>query len=248
MRTILINTAQNVVIEYELASLRDRFLALFIDLALVVVAYLLLSILLRAAFEDFFERSGFFYSVLMGLLPLLLFLFYILFSEILYDGQSIGKRALNIKVVRIDGEQPSLSDYMIRAVFQMVDLVFSLGTVGALFISSTLHRQRLGDLASNTTVIRMQNSMRVRLRDLLNIDTLDSYQPSFPKVRQFTDEDMLLIKKVLGRYYKFRNPAHQQALQQMADKAAEELELPEAPGNQEQFLKTLIKDYIVLTR
>lgn len=248
MQTIEINTAQNVVIEYELASLRDRFLSLFIDGAIVIMSYLLLVFLLATVFGDFFDETGFFFFLLIGLLPTILFISYQLISEVLTDGQSIGKKALGIKVVRVDGEQPHLSDYLLRAFFHFADTLLSFGVVGALLISSTGSRQRLGDLTANTTVIRLRYNNQVSLSDILRINTLENYQPQYLGVRRFTEEDMLLIKRILARYSRFRNEAHEAVVQELVEKVARQLELPEAPRDKVGFLKTLIRDYIVLTR
>ncbi|MEM9919883.1 MAG: RDD family protein [Bacteroidota bacterium] len=248
MRTIDITTTQNVTIEYELASLRDRIFAYIIDALIVGVIYLVLLLTIINALQDIVYGSSLNVAFLNQFLPLGLFIFYQLFSEILADGQSWGKKALGIKVVRLDGKEPGLSDFLLRAIFHMVDTVASMGIVAAMLISSSSKHQRLGDMTANTTVIKVKFSLRFRLEDILKINSLEDYEPSYPEVRQLREKDMLLIKTIISRYRKYRNPAHQKVVNELVDKLVKQMELTEPPANKIDFLKTLIRDYIVLTR
>ena len=110
-----------------------------------------------------------FLGVMAGVGPLAAFILYQLASEILANGQSWGKKALRIRVVRLDGQEPSLSDYLLRAVFYLLDAFLSFGAIGAIFVTSSVKNQRLGDMTANTTVIRTEGSMQVSLDNILNI-------------------------------------------------------------------------------
>ena len=248
MRTIDIRTTQNVTIEYELASLRERFLAFLIDGLVVAVVCLVISYILANTLEATFSESGLAINALAFLFPIGTFIFYQLLSEVIADGQSLGKRALGIKVVRLDGKEPSLSDFLLRAVFHLVDTISSLGIVAALLVSSSEKSQRLGDLTANTTVIRVKFNPLFRLEDILKIHSLEDYEPSFPQVKKLSEQDMLLIKNIIARYRKYHNPAHQEVVNELVDKLQQQLEITEKPLDKINFLKTLIRDYIVLTR
>ena len=188
-------------------------------------------------------------GVLGGLLPFLAIISYYFFSELFMDGQTLGKKALNIKVVRIDGKQPSVSDYLLRAIFQIIDTVFSFGVLSALMISTSHKRQRLGDMTANTTVIRTRTNTEFRLSDILRINSLDNYQPTYPEVKKLSDDDMLLIKSILRRQSLHPNDAHSFAVSELIKKITGILGIQRPqPGQELIFLKTLLKDYIVLTR
>jgi uncharacterized RDD family membrane protein YckC len=245
MASIEIQTTQNVTIEYELATLRDRFFAFFIDLLIFYGIYIFLWFFLMAVLGDAITGWG---GHFLGLMQLVGLLAYHLLSEVFANGQSWGKKAMNIKVVRLDGREPGLGDYLLRSVFLLVDFVFSLGVLGAILIGSTFKSQRMGDLAANTTVIRMKNQLHFRLHDILKINTLDNYEPQYPAVRQLSEADMLLIKNLLAHYQTWRNAAHAEAVSDAALKICRELNIEQPPRNKIEFLKTLIRDYIVLTR
>ena len=246
MKTIDIRTTQNVTIEYELATLRERILAFFIDVVIVYVTCAILFFTLDQGFRDTFlniQNYGLQFVVIFSI-----FVFYQLFSEIIADGQSWGKKAVGIKVVRLDGQEPGLSEYLLRSVFYIIDVLFSFGVVANLLISSSAKSQRLGDMTANTTVIRVRFNLRFRLEDILKINTIEDYEPQFPEVRKLSEQDMLLIKSIITRSRLYRNKAHQDVVSDLMVRLKEELNLDKMPQNKIEFLKTLIRDYIVLTR
>ncbi|MEM9990156.1 MAG: RDD family protein [Bacteroidota bacterium] len=247
MQNIDLRTTQNVAINYELASLRERVLAFCIDMLIVLVTYVILALSIFGAFSDWLT-SGMFWSVLGGLGPFAAFILYSLVSEIAANGQSWGKKALGLRVVRIDGRTPSWSDYLLRAVFYLLDGFLSLGAIGMVFITSTTKNQRLGDISANTTVIQTKNRTTISLQNLLKIDSIEAYKPSYPQVRQLQEKDMLFIKSALERIQAHPSVAHQLALSELVQHLVQLLDLSSTPDNPEDFLKTLIRDYIVLTR
>ncbi len=248
MQTIDIRTTQNVTIEYELATLRERMLAFFIDFLIIIAIYLVLLFMLLGAFGGAIIESPMLGYFVYGLLPIVGFMAYQFLSESLANGQSWGKRAMGIKVVRVDGLQPGLSDYFLRAVFLLVECILSMGVLAALLISSSPKNQRLGDMTANTAVIRTRSNSRFQLQDILKISSIETYIPQYPEVRRLSEQDMLLIKHLISRQRQYNNPAHQKAVQEAAERLSAVLELREVPRNKIEFLKTLIRDYIVLTR
>ena len=248
MRTIDIRTTQNVTIEYELASLRDRFFAFFIDCLIVGTGYFLFFRIIIMSVMDIVLESSLSVNLVVYFLPIACFVTYQLVSEILADGQSWGKRAMGIKVVRLDGKEPGLSDYLLRAIFHLIDTFSSFGIIAALLISSSNKSQRLGDLTANTAVIRIKFNLRFQLEDILKINSLEDYEPTYPEVRQLSEQDMLLIKTIISRYRRYRNRAHQDIVNDLVDNLSNQLGIGEPPRDKIAFLKTLIRDYIVLTR
>jgi uncharacterized RDD family membrane protein YckC len=245
-RAIDIRTAQNVTIEYELAPLRERMLALLLDYAIISVAYLVLLQLLLLVLPNFTDNG---WIKAFVVFPYLLFFLYNILFEIWNNGQTPGKRAMNIKVVRLDGKDPEWSDVVLRALLHLVDTIFSLGIIGALLIKTTNKHQRLGDIAANTTVIRLFSArFQFQLQDILNISSLGNYVPQFPQVRDLNERDMIFVKNVLERHQDHPNAAHEVVVEDLVTRLTGLLEVRERPVNDVEFLKTLLRDYIVLTR
>lgn len=258
-KSIDITTTQNVTIEYELAPLRERIIGWLLDALIVMVAWFVIFQVLRAIFEllrsispsmqdeDPFENIG--WGMFIVMLPFLLFFFYNILFEILNVGQTPGKKAMSIKVVRLDGKDPEWSDVLLRAVLHLVDSIFSFGVIGAMLIKTTTKSQRLGDMAANTTVIKIQGSrFNFRLQDILNISSLDNYQPVFPQVRRLHERDMIFIKTAILRFQRYPNRAHEEVVEDLVTHLMPLLDIQVRPLNRVEFLKTLLRDYIVLTR
>jgi len=238
MKTIEINTAQNVTIQYELASFGNRAAAFFIDL---IVLFGLISCL-----NIFFLQLGL-STVFMYLILLPVMLFYTLCSEILLDGQTIGKKAMGIKVVKLNGDPATAFDYLIRWAFRFLDIWVSAGSIAAMLISSSTYNQRLGCLLSGTTVIKKSSTRTFTLKDILSIQSIQNHIPSFPTVVQLSEQDMLFVKKVLERNKRYKNESHRELLEKLADKIADIIGV-NVQRDKEKFLKTILADYIVLTR
>lgn len=247
MSSIDIQTTQNVTITYELASLRDRFVAALIDLGIIILINIGIIYLAYLVVGELFGEDG---SLLMivQFIPIVTYMGYHLISEITANGQSWGKKALGLKVIRLDGEEAGLSDYLLRAVFHIIDTIFSAGIVAILGVSSSQHKQRLGDMTANTTVIKLNASDRVGLADVLKISTTKDYEPVYQDIKHFNERDILLVKSALTRYKQYPNQAHKTAIIMMANRFSELLELAETPKNKIHFLETILKDYVVLTR
>ena len=245
MQTIEIKTTQNVTIEYELASLWERGLATFIDLFIISMACILIPLAISTIGSLELESIQLvFVYCFVGF-----FFGYFFLMESMMGGQTLGKRIMNIRVVRLDGEIPTVNDYLLRAVFQYIDTVLSGGVLAAMLISSTTRQQRLGDMTAGTTVIRKRNNLRMHLKNILSIDTLDNYEPVYPQVKALNEQDMLTIKQVISRLRKYPNDAHWEIVEALAGNLREHLDIHEAKQTDDlEFLRTLLRDYIVLTR
>jgi uncharacterized RDD family membrane protein YckC len=247
MKSIDIRTTQNVTISYELAEVRERLIAFVLDTLFKSVAGLILWWMAMLLFQDSIYSDDLLeYFSYVVLLPL--YSFYTLFFEVIWHGQTPGKKIMKIKVIKLDGKQPEFYDYLIRWTFRILDIILSLGVIAVLLIVSSDYAQRLGDLTSNSTVVRIHNKVNITLADILRINTRQNYDPSYPGIANFPEEDILIIKQTIERYQRYRNEAHKNAVIALCETLAQKLEIQDVGSDKIRFLKTLIKDYIVLTR
>jgi uncharacterized RDD family membrane protein YckC len=243
MRSIELQTTQNVRINYELALLRDRVIAFVIDFLAIGTSVLLMSIFTFGVLVQFGLELYF------GMLVMAPFVtFYTLYMEWLTKGQTLGKMAMRIQVVRVDGKPMVFTDYLLRWVFRLLDVWFSGGAIAVVMISSSTRSQRLGDLVSNTTVVRTRPRMDIQLRDILKIGTAVDYTLTYPGIKRFREQDMITLKQTVERYLLYKNAAHAEALHLACKRVCDLLGIPEVPEDEVGFLRTVIKDYIVLTR
>jgi len=183
-----VRTTQNVFIHYPVASVGDRIGAYLLDL-IIRIAYALGLFLLLI---DLNINIAWVWIVLLGAPSLL----YHLFFEIFMDGQSPGKRALNIKVMRLDGTPATVGDYILRWIFSFVDYYIFSGLVAVLTIIIGQRGQRLGDLAAGTTVIKLVNETEVK-SEYIFVQQEPDYKPIFPQVLELNEQDIELIRQAL---------------------------------------------------
>ncbi|MCB0785094.1 MAG: RDD family protein, partial [Flavobacteriales bacterium] len=125
MEHVRIETAQNVVVDHEVAPLGDRIVAYLLD-TLVLVAWVILMFMLMAMIEP--DDDGVLFLVMMAMI-IFPFLFYHLVMELSLNGQSIGKRVRKIKVSRMAGGRPSFGQYLLRWVLRHIDSFYYIGLV-----------------------------------------------------------------------------------------------------------------------
>ncbi len=142
-------TPERIVIAHPLAGPSRRFMAYLIDQVLLIV--LLLLALLISLFVTMGSQSA------MG--PFLLAYFvltwgYGAFCEGLFNGQTVGKRAMAIRVVSERGVPISGAQAVLRNLVGSVDGLFPFFYQTALASMILSPRfQRLGDLAAGTMVV-----------------------------------------------------------------------------------------------
>jgi uncharacterized RDD family membrane protein YckC len=246
MKTVDVSTSHNISIDCEAATVFNRDLALFVDLLVMFGYWLIMTLFLVSfGFSSIFSDMM---TVAMCILVLLPIMFYSLLSEFLMKGQIIGKLATGIQVVNLNGENASLNDYTLRWTFRIIDFWFSVGAIGALFVSTTEKGQRLGDILSQTAVVRNKPEQIYTISDVLGIDNRMKHSPTYSNAAVFTDEDLILIKNALNRVKKFLKEPHKLLIRDLATRTAETLKLDQVPEKKVTFLQTLLQDYILLTR
>ncbi len=242
MDTIRISTAQNVDIDYEIAGLGERIAARCIDLAGFAILAVITLVVMGAAQM---AMSGI-AAIIIFFIFLAIFVFYDLVCEITMDGQTFGKKALKIKVISIDGTQPTLGQYIFRWLFRMIDFGFPFGwgVVALVSVAVTKNHQRLGDLLAKTTLIKTKP--RTELTNLaFSFSLPEEYEPHFKEVLHLNDRDIELVHEVLTSYYQTGNA---DLIYAMAAKTKAHILVNIPAGmNELQFLETVLKDYNHLT-
>lgn len=164
------------------------------------------------------------------------------------NGQTPGKRSMNIRVVKLNGKEPVFMDYFIRWSLRFVEIYLSSGVLATIMISTTNLKQRLADIIAGTVVVKVNVNPFVTTNDLLKISSQNNYEPSYPEVIMFSEGDMLTIKKLVDRFIYIGNEAHRQLTLETANKLSYKMGVTIKEKKPELFLKILIRDYVVLTR
>ena len=240
MQTIEIQTAQNVNIEYPVASVGDRVVAAIID-QLIMFGYIIAIIFLYIWLLDLTSGSAFYFPVAYFVILFLPVFFYHLLCEIYLNGQSFGKKIMKMRVVKLDGRQAGIGSYFLRWILAPIDIYFTYGSVGLVTILISGKGQRLGDLAANTTVVKLK--AEAKLDDTILRATPVNYEVKFPQVSVLTDKDISIVKAVLDMNYKNPDVMMYERMLQKAKEAVEKKTGISSTLRPITFLDTVLKDY-----
>ncbi|GAA3977599.1 RDD family protein [Hymenobacter antarcticus] len=243
MSSIRVHTAQNVTLEYEIASLGDRIVAAIIDYVILIAWAMLCAMLLVVPLVSGGRPSESSFGPLVILVAFLAYaplVFYNLVCEVFLNGQSIGKKARNIKVMRLDGTAPSIGDYLLRWLLRIIDLQFA-GLVAIISIAASQRGQRLGDMAAGTTVVKVRPTTGFETT-LGGLSSIAGYQVVFPQVAVLADHDVALVRQLLQQASARGN---YEVLNQIANKV-KTLTGIQTDLQDEPFLKTVLRDYVHL--
>jgi uncharacterized RDD family membrane protein YckC len=194
LEQVSITTSQNVQIKYSLAGLGDRIFAYLIDTLIMISITIVMVIIF--IYAGIFEGP----SPMMGILVIVPAFFYHLVLEVTMQGQSIGKKIFNIKVVKLDGSQPNIGNYLLRWIIWPIDTFF-YGGIAILCITIGGKGQRLGDIAAGTTVITLKKSGFLKDHTLSTLPA--NYVPVFTNADQLPAEFVDLIARVLKTQKEF---------------------------------------------
>ena len=245
MVELQINTTQNVNINFIAASVGERILAFVIDMiikiAYVVVTYQLVFNFFRV--DDLVQDMDQWSQIAIYVSFYLPVVFYSLIFETWLDGQTPGKRVLRIKVVKIDGYQASLADYMIRWFFRIIDLNLMSGVVALVTIVSSKKSQRLGDMTAGTSVITLKNNVNISHTILEDLD--DDYVPTYPNVIKLSDNDARIIKET---FVTARASRDYKTLIKLRKKIVEVIGIKDYNEEDIKFIAVILKDYNYYTQ
>ena len=239
MNNLQINTTQNVNLNYIIVSIGERIAAFFIDAFILYLYSLLVNILGDAIgyiYDDGWTQRG-----LMALI-FLPAMFYSLLMHIIFNGRTVGKMLLKMRVVKLDGSPVHWSNYLVRWMLRLVDIWLFVGSIGILTILFSEKRQRLGDAAAGTVVISTKNKTTVSHTILEEVE--DTYVPQFTNVTILTDKDIRLIKETFSAAKKSNDFKTLKALREKVDSILQ--------TNSElfdmEYLETVLKDYNYFTQ
>jgi uncharacterized RDD family membrane protein YckC len=269
MAVIKIPTNFNIDLEFEVPEFFRRILALVIDTVILILYFKIsLAVLVSMAsnmddgIADNLQNLHWTY-IFMVMGPIF---FYHIIMEIMLNGQSVGKKIMQLRVVNENGGRASISQlfirWMLRDVWFVMILLMGLNkdymgekteavllilAVVGFFIAdiilvvSSKKGQRIGDLLAKTILIRTQT--KGDIEDTVFIEVADSYVPSYPQIMQLSDRDINSIKSIL-------ETARKRGDYLMAESAAAKIKAHlniETNMAAFDFLDVLLKDYNFLS-
>jgi uncharacterized RDD family membrane protein YckC len=157
---LIIETPEQTSIEFPLAGIGSRFLAVLIDSAIQVGALMVLGLIFVGAVFGFrgagvggFSAAGVWAVAILILVYFLLMYGYFILFESIWNGQTPGKRLTHIRVIKDSGQPITVIDAVGRNLLRIIDqLPFAYG-IGVLCAWISPRSKRLGDYVAGTVVV-----------------------------------------------------------------------------------------------
>lgn len=256
-----IDTPENVTFGYRVAGIGSRFLAALVDsiliVALIVLTYFLLWLfilileqtnVLRLArlFGD--ERQIIAWlGVGAGLLAFGFFWGYYILFELLWNGQSPGKRWVGLRVIRTDGAPITLVESIVRNLVRLIDFLPAYYGIGVVTMFVHSQSRRLGDLAAGTIVVHDRAAISLESLGLkiTTPTTVPTHGVMLP-VERLTHQDLSLAEEFVQRREQLANRAT--VAMQVALALARKMNLPDEAldsGQAEAFILEVVQTHQV---
>lgn len=203
-----IDTPENVTFDYDVAGIGSRFLAALIDTTIIILLQALLFgsvfIVARFTLNDLTSTVASWAFAIVGIISFIFFWGYYIFFEILWNGQTPGKRQVGLRVIRLDGTPVSASEVVIRNLVRIIDFLPSAYGVGVVTMFINSNSRRVGDLAANTIVVHdravsnINELSPIRISSLTIPDAQKHLPENFP-VDKISEHELHIIEEFLTR-------------------------------------------------
>ena len=221
-----VETPEQLQLSLPLAGLGSRALAYIVDFLIQLIPIVIAMVLLVVAIglESFKPESS--QELVQGRIPMLAgaifsaitfatnFL-YFTFFDLVSRGQSPGKRALGLRVVRDGGLPIDARSSLIRNFVRTADMLPGFYLIGLVSIFTNKQHKRIGDLAGGTLVIR-DHGDKVGDASVLLGPASAFARPSARSAVGLKPEDRALVHDFIERRDSLPDPARVNIAQQIA--------------------------------
>src|SRR5260370_349801 len=141
---LIIDTPEQIPLEFSLAGVGSRALAMMLDSLIMFLIYAVVGIIyavVATSFQLFSSSASNWAAAIFVLFFFLIYWGYFAISEILMKGQTFGKRQLNLRVIKDSGAPIGASQAIGRNLLRAVDWLPIFYVLG--FVAATLHQRKV---------------------------------------------------------------------------------------------------------
>jgi uncharacterized RDD family membrane protein YckC len=240
---LIIDTPEQVHLEFVLAGIGSRFMAAFLDTLILAGLALLVAIgeglwLSRPLLG---EGSSIWVRALATLLFFVIFWGYYIVFEIFWKGQTPGKRWAGIRVIKDSGRPMNPFEAVARNLVRFVDYLPGFYGIGVLTMLLNSRNQRLGDIVAGTLVVHETSDREASLF----FNTARNPGLAMPQAANLTLQEADLIETFLARRLDIPPEVRRQNGQRIAAMISARLNIdPESrPADNEDFLEQVVKEF-----
>lgn len=234
LKQVKSQTPESVELEFILAGVGSRTLALIVDYfiwsATLILLLTLWGFLLFQVSWLQSETIRPWFMAIQLLIAFTVYIGYFVCFETLWRGQTPGKRYTKIRVIRADGRNVGLQQSLLRALLRPID---DISFLGLLLIIFTPQEKRLGDLVAGTIVIQEGQTISSQSLELLSTAAI-SLAPQLSQTAQIaalTPDEFATIRNYLYRYPNLTSPAKTQVSERLAQRLIQITNFQNRPPN-----------------
>ncbi len=239
---LTIETPEQTPLEFPLAGIGSRFLAVALDtlIQLGAIAVIVLAILLFALALSFRWQQAGVWTTAIGVLALFVTYYgYFAIFEAVWNGQTPGKRFTRLRVIQESGRPISVYQSIARNLIRFVDQLPGIYAIGILTAMLNRQSKRLGDFVAGTVVVHEKPLAEVELQ------WASPGQPVVPRFQggRLSAQDLQLVESFLQRRTHLSTDLRAQMGHQIAESLAQKLAIPlEERPPAEAFLEALVRE------
>ena len=241
---LTIETPEQIELEFPIAGLGSRGMALLVDTVIqlvVVIVVLIATSLISPDLSRYWVTAGKWMTAAIILLMFCLYWGYFAIFEVFWNGQTPGKRQARIRVITASGRPITVFEAIARNFLRAVDSQL-LYIVGAIAIAVDKKNRRLGDMVAGTVVIHELQEQGDSYWYAQKSDVV--VIPSVEAVTAMTAQEFQLIETFLNRRLDLPYEQRQRTAQNIADHIGGRLNVPPADRTSpENFLEELSRRY-----
>jgi len=238
-----IETPEQLRLDFAIAGIGTRFLAMAIDTLIQIAVAIAMTVVLGLSGAVLAAAgTGSMWMVALAVFSyFLLFYGYFIFFEILWNGQTPGKRSMGIRVIKESGRPLTAGESIGRNLLRIVDQLpgfYGIGIVAAVLNSRNM---RLGDMLAGSIVVR-ESSLAALRPDWQTANT-DHTRERILGVGELSAEDLNLIDSFLSRRAGLSEDVRSTMAGQILAKLRMKLSIREDPAlSNESILESLARE------
>jgi uncharacterized RDD family membrane protein YckC len=238
---LTIETPEQTQLEFPLAGIGSRFLAIALDTLLQAAAMWVLGIVLISLaipLGFFFKSSGVWAVAIFIFVLFAIYVSYFALFEALWNGQTPGKRWTHLRVIKDTGRPISAYDAILRNLLRTVDWLPTLYAAGIITMIVSRENKRIGDYAAGTVVVHEKPLQAVD--SIWNAPAAAASALPLGSAAQLNVEELRLVETFLERRGSLESDIRWAMSRQIADRIGSRIGVPaEARPDTEKFLETV---------
>ena len=250
---ISVSTPESVEFSHEPAGVGSRFIASIIDAALQVTVILVVSSISGLGYSSLRAISSVLTALSTAVAVLLIFLVfwgYHIFFEMVWNGQTPGKRAAGIRVLKDGGYPIGFLDSVVRNLLRPIDFLPFFYGIGAAVVLWNDRCKRLGDFAAGTVVVKER---RIEMPRSLSFSTTQSHEypmidgQKLGNIYKLSETELDVVRKFMIRRHAIQKDARLALAKNVAKPLISKLGLQAEliEGREEEFLEKIAKPMVI---